>query len=66
MQRSQELDNLLNAILPNREKALKELRCPTCGKPITLFRDALSLKEYHISGMCQECQDSVFNSDEEE
>lgn len=25
------------------------------------FRDTLSVKEYGISGMCQECQDSVFN-----
>ena len=24
------------------------------------FRDALSMREYTISGMCQECQDSVF------
>lgn len=42
--------------------------CPTCRteinpdkKPLhTLFRDGLSLREYHISGMCQKCQDSVF------
>lgn len=24
------------------------------------FRDALSLREYRISGMCQNCQDEVF------
>ena len=34
--------------------------CPCCSKPITEFRDALSRKEYAISGMCQECRDSVF------
>lgn len=34
--------------------------CRTCNKPITEFRDDLSRKEYQISGMCQECQDSVF------
>ena len=36
--------------------------CPTCSKPVSKeeFRDALSRKEYGISGMCQECQDSVF------
>ena len=55
--------------------------CATCGKPPTslvgtrhenfmpngafLFRDELSAKEYYISGMCQACQDSVFNSEEE-
>ena len=36
--------------------------CPTCSKPVSSleFRDALSKKEYEISGMCQSCQDSVF------
>lgn len=29
-----------------------------CG-PVS-FRDALSKKEYSISGMCQQCQDKVF------
>ena len=37
--------------------------CVTCGstkiKPKD-FRDRLSLKEFGISHMCQECQDSVF------
>jgi len=31
-----------------------------CGKPITPFRDALSEKEYKISGLCQNCQDEIF------
>jgi hypothetical protein len=37
--------------------------CPMCRKPIdpNEFRDELSRKEFGISGMCQECQDSVFN-----
>jgi hypothetical protein len=41
--------------------------CPCCNKKIVMdfFVDELSLKEFQISGMCQECQDSVFNSDEE-
>jgi len=32
-----------------------------CGRPITPFRDNLSLKEYGISGLCQECQDKIFD-----
>jgi len=32
-----------------------------CGKPIGPFRDNLSLKEYRISGLCQECQDKIFD-----
>ena len=38
-------------------------RCPTCNKPVDFaagFRDALSRKEFGISGMCQQCQDEVF------
>lgn len=31
-----------------------------CGQPVTGFRDALSEREYGISGMCQDCQDEVF------
>ncbi len=37
-------------------------QCPTCGKYITVdgFKEALSRKEYGISGLCQECQDKTF------
>lgn len=35
-------------------------RCPTCQGEIGTFRDELSRREFGISGMCQECQDSVF------
>ncbi len=37
--------------------------CPICNKKINLnieFRDKLSLKEFRISGLCQDCQDDVF------
>jgi hypothetical protein len=30
------------------------------------FRDALSKREYQISGLCQKCQDEMFGSDEDE
>lgn len=42
---------------------VKEGRCPICCEMITGFKDALSLKEYRISGMCQKCQDSVFGGE---
>lgn len=32
-----------------------------CGLPITPFRDKLSEREYRVSGLCQQCQDSIFN-----
>lgn len=57
---------------PKIQELLSSLRvssapgtCPTCGEAITTFRDALSEKEFHISGMCQTCQDLVFDGKEE-
>lgn len=46
-----------------------ETFCPTCSKmfdPQIEFKDELSKREFQISGMCQECQDEVFNEDDEE
>lgn len=36
--------------------------CPFCKEPIKMedFKDALSRKEYTISGLCQCCQDKMF------
>lgn len=55
---------------PDMIKAIKAMFgdqegiCPTCQKPLkgdtSEFRDDLSRKEYTISGMCQSCQDGVF------
>ena len=36
-------------------------KCILCGNEIKEFRDQLSIREFVISGMCQKCQDSVFN-----
>lgn len=37
--------------------------CPFCRELIKKdsFRDELSRKEYTISGLCQTCQDKIFN-----
>lgn len=35
--------------------------CPACGDEVIGFRDQLSFAEYRVSGMCQDCQDHVFN-----
>lgn len=37
-----------------------------CGGAAIEFRDALSRKEYTISGLCQRCQDDVFKSESPE
>jgi len=36
--------------------------CPFCGRQIKMeeFKDALSRKEFQISGLCQTCQDTIF------
>jgi hypothetical protein len=44
----------------SRQEILAEESCAMCKTPNTDFRDVLSLREYHISGMCQNCQDEVF------
>jgi uncharacterized CHY-type Zn-finger protein len=47
-------------------KEVEKGNCPFCKKPIVMatFRDALSVKEYHISGLCQQCQDDFFDGKE--
>jgi len=62
-----EIADLINSLLPSlsREYSISEGLCVTCGTEdieIQSFRDGLSVKEYMISGMCQECQDSVFGA----
>jgi len=38
--------------------------CVKCGQPKGRFRDEVSEKEYTISGLCQVCQDSIFEEEE--
>lgn len=35
-----------------------------CGGDAVEFRDTLSVKEYGMSGLCQTCQDKVFQDDD--
>ena len=41
--------------------------CPFCGKKVNPaeFKDELSLREFGISGLCQECQDKFFAEPED-
>ena len=43
--------------------ALEQNVCVFCGKPAVKFRNEISLREYNISGLCQECQDKTFGVD---
>ena len=38
--------------------------CVDCGGAVDKFRDALSEKEYSISGLCQKCQDKIFGEED--
>lgn len=42
---------------------VEEDLCPTCGTPVDedQFRDQESRREFEISGLCQECQDDIFD-----
>ena len=58
-----ELESLISAITGvDRREAIITKICACCGSAVTVdsFKDELSLKEFHIAGMCQTCQDSVF------
>ena len=65
--KSKRIDNLLaNKFGVHREQAILDEVCvPSpigCGQAVTKFNDELSAKEYSISGLCQQCQDNVFDA----
>lgn len=45
-------------------KLIKQSICPFCVEPVELFefRDETSRLEHLISGLCQACQDEIFDS----
>lgn len=54
---------IIEKIFPEGADKMKHRKCPTCGADMKnpVFKDKLSEKEFMISGMCQKCQDEVFN-----
>lgn len=64
MERSPEIQGLMNKMFPEEEARKAEGKCPFCGKEInveTEFRDEISKREHGISGLCQSCQDDFFD-----
>lgn len=43
--------------------AMAARQCVACGKSAEVFKDELSVKEYFISFLCQQCQDDVFDEE---
>ena len=60
--KSEAIKSFIEGAFPGTTQAIRDSRCPLCKKQIGAFRDDKSIREYHISGMCQACQDRVFGS----
>jgi hypothetical protein len=48
------------------EQSINANKCVSCGGEAVNFDNALSIKEFGISGLCQDCQNDVFQAPEEE
>jgi len=55
----------IESLFPGTKQAIEDKCCPFCNSPIGAFKDAESIREYEISGMCQKCQDDVFGENSE-
>ena len=64
--KNQGIEQMLTALTGvSRVGAVAESSCVTCQGEAKSFRDAISEKEYTISGMCQTCQDGIFGISED-
>jgi len=53
----------IDLIFPQRIHNMKSHVCTTCYELIEGFDDVVSQKEFLISGMCQKCQDDIFDEE---
>lgn len=63
-----DLSKPLFAMFPDAADAVIRGECIPCGSTEIRdcdFRDEISKREYSISGMCQTCQDEIFQSEPE-
>lgn len=49
-------------IMPQAEQLIRSGKCPTCGNEYQPIKDGISLDELFISGMCQRCQDNIWDA----
>jgi hypothetical protein len=62
--KSAAIDDLLTALMGrSRPQTIRSGGCMLCSDPNTNFRDALSERDYAITGMCQDCQDDFYKED---
>ena len=45
----------------SRKESIDNEKCVSCGKEAMKFDSPLSEREFQLSGLCQECQDNVFD-----
>ena len=67
-EKSDEVENALSILFGvNRKESITEKVCVSCEVDVKLddFREEISLREFHISGLCQTCQDGVFGTNPE-
>lgn len=58
-EKSPEIESFLEKSF-GRTTSIEGNKCVFCGGDATHFKDALSRREYAISGLCQKCQDQTF------
>ena len=63
--KSEAIKNMLDEIFPGTSMKLELGVCPFCSNVVkgTDFKDALSVKEFKISGLCQKCQDGTLGEE---
>lgn len=72
--KSQAIEQMLTKLTgSDRRESIENGTCRPapmgCGRDVTPpyeFQNVLSVKEHRISGLCQECQDKVFESAEKD
>ena len=52
--------------LASKKQAIADGICNLCGEAVLSFEDAISEREYAISGTCQNCQNEVFNGEDDD
>ena len=66
-EKTEEIEEFLVKLLgKERREIIRGDECVGCDNPNLSFRDEDSIKEYTISGFCQDCQDSIFNEHRDE
>lgn len=62
--KAKEIEDLLTSQSGiSRQEAFEKKICVWCKKEVGGFRNEISIKEYRISGFCQQCQDDTFGKD---